>query len=151
MTAARRVSSTLLVALQLALIAALVVTTRWDAPARAWPLVMLLIVAAAALGGWTLRHNRLGNFGVRPEVRAGARLVTGGPYRWIRHPMYASLLLGLGALVVAAPRPWRIVLLAALLVVLLVKAAREEECLRAAFAGYADYAARTWRLVPFVY
>jgi protein-S-isoprenylcysteine O-methyltransferase Ste14 len=151
MSATRRVSSTLLVALQVALIAGLAFATRWPVPLKAWPATLFLLAVALVLGVWTLGYNRWGNFNIRPELRSGARLVTGGPYRHIRHPMYASVLLGTGALVVADARPWRIVLLAALLVVLLLKAAREEEYLRAAFPEYAAYASRTWRLVPFVY
>ncbi|HET9024211.1 MAG TPA: isoprenylcysteine carboxylmethyltransferase family protein [Burkholderiaceae bacterium] len=151
MTATRRVPSTVLVALQFGLILALVVATRWPVPSRAWPPTLFLLAVSVVLGVWTLGYNRWGNFNIRPELKSGARLVTGGPYRRIRHPMYASVLLGVGALVVADPRPWRIALLAALLVVLMLKAAREEHYLRAAFPEYAAYASRTWRLVPFVY
>jgi len=151
MSATRRVPSEVLVALQFALVLALVLVTRWPVPPKAWPLTLFLLALAVVLGVWTLGYNRWGNFNIRPELRRGARLITGGPYRRIRHPMYASVLLGVGALVVADARPWRIVLLVALLVVLMLKAAREEEYLRAAFPEYAAYASRTWRLVPFVY
>ena len=151
MSAARRVPSTVLVALQFGLILALVVATRWPVPPRAWPPTLFVLAVAVVLGLWTLGHNRWGNFNIRPELKSGARLVTGGPYRRIRHPMYASVLLGVGALVVADPRPWRIALLVALLIVLMLKAAREEEYLRAAFPEYAAYVSRTWRLIPFVY
>jgi len=147
----RRVPSDVLVALQLGLVIALVGAVHWPVPPRAWPPTLFLLSVAVVLGVWTLGYNRWGNFNIRPELKPGARLVTGGPYRRIRHPMYASVLLGVGALVVADSRPWRIALLAALLVVLLLKAAREEEYLRAAFPEYAAYASRTWRLVPFVY
>jgi len=147
----RRVPSGVLVALQVGLVLALVGATRWHVPPRAWPPTLFLLAVAVVLGVWTLGYNRWGNFNIRPELRPGARLVTGGPYRRIRHPMYASVLLGMGALVVADSRPWRIALLVALLVVLMLKATREEEYLRAAFPEYAAYASRTWRLVPFVY
>jgi protein-S-isoprenylcysteine O-methyltransferase Ste14 len=146
-----RLPSTVLVALQLFLIVALVVATRWPVPVRAWPATLFLLAVSMVLGIWTLGYNRWGNFNIRPELKRGARLVTGGPYRRIRHPMYVSVLLGIGALVVADPRPWRIALLVALLVVLVLKAVREEEYLRAAFPEYAPYASRTWRLIPFIY
>ena len=151
MSVTRRVPSTVLVALQFGLIALLVVAMRWPVPPRVWPLTLFLLAMAVVLGLWTLGCNRWGNFNIRPELRSGARLVTGGPYRWIRHPMYASVLLGVGALVYADPRPWRVILLVALLLVLMTKAAREETYLRAAFPEYSAYASRTWRLVPFVY
>ena len=151
MSTTRRVPSQVLVALQFVLVFALVLATRWPVPSKAWPFTLLLLAVAVVLGVWTLGYNRWGNFNIRPELRSGARLVTRGPYRRIRHPMYTSVLLSMGALVVADARPWRIALLVALLVVLMLKAAREEEYLRAAFPDYAAYASRTWRLVPFVY
>lgn len=151
MSASGRGSSLVLVALQFGLIVALVLATRWPVSHHAWPPTLFLLSTAVVLGVWTLGFNRWGNFNIRPELRAGARLVTGGPYRFIRHPMYASVLLGAGAIVYVDPRPWRIALLAALAVVLMMKAAREEVYLRAAFPEYAAYAARTWRLVPFIY
>lgn len=151
MSLARRVPSTVLVALQLALIVGLLAFTRWPIAPQAWPLTIFLLAMAVVLGVWALGYNRWGNFNIRPELRAGARLVTRGPYRWIRHPMYVSVLLGIGAFVQADVRAWRVVLFAALVLVLVIKAAREEDYLRAAFPDYVPYAARTWRLVPFVY
>ncbi|MGB2815692.1 MAG: isoprenylcysteine carboxylmethyltransferase family protein [Burkholderiaceae bacterium] len=151
MNARRRVPSTVLVALQFGLIVAIVVAMRWPVPPKAWPLTLFLLAMAVVLGLWTLGYNRWGNFNIRPELRRGAKLVTGGPYRWIRHPMYASVLLAVGALVYADARLWRVALLVALLIVLMTKAAREEAYLRAAFSEYSAYASRTWRLVPFVY
>ena len=77
---------------------------RGDAPTVAWALlVMALLLAALALS-----VNRPGNFNIRPTPKPGARLVRSGPYRWLRHPMYSSLLLaGMAALVGAdlAMRP----------------------------------------------
>lgn len=151
MSVAQRIPSNVLVAMQLVLMAAIVVFTRWPITARAWPAALFLLAAALVLGVWTLGYNRWGNFNIRPELRAGARLVTGGPYRWIRHPMYVSVLFGTGALVAADPRVWRIAALAALVIVLVLKAAREERYLRAAFPQYAEYASRSWRFIPFVY
>jgi len=146
-----RITSTFLVALQLGLIFVLVVFTRWPVLHRAWPVTLFLLSMAVVLGVWTLGFNRWGNFNIRPELRSNARLVTGGPYRWIRHPMYASVLLAVVGVVYADPRLWRIALLIALVIVLMLKAAREEDYLRAAFPEYAAYAARTWRLIPFVF
>ena len=83
-------------------------------------------------------------------IEPGQELVTWGPYRWVRHPLYAALLLitgGLGLLFGAA--------LPALCGVLVVAASltpriRREERLLECFFGsrYRDWAKRRARLVP---
>jgi protein-S-isoprenylcysteine O-methyltransferase Ste14 len=88
---------------------------------------------------------------VLPEPRADAQLVARGPYRFIRHPMYASLLIFTLALVLAAPAWWRWLIWLALLVNLVLKLSYEERMLVARFPAYAAYQERTWRLVPWVY
>ena len=80
------------------------------------------------------------------------RLVTDGAYRWIRHPMYASLLyLAWGVALKTASVPS--VLLAVLASACLYLAARAEEVENVARFGaaYRDYMARTRRFVPRVF
>jgi protein-S-isoprenylcysteine O-methyltransferase Ste14 len=77
-------------------------------------------------------------------------LVTRGPYRWIRHPLYAVgiLLLAAAALLMAS---WVVVALTllALLGIRFVVIPREEAALVAKFGNqYIEYRARTGRLLP---
>ena len=137
--------SALLVILQLGLIAALLLT----GPLLArHPAAQLAEGCAALLGAWALAAMRRSRLRVMPEVAPGAALVTAGPYRWIRHPMYAAGLLFTGALAADRCTPLRVGLWLALVAVLSAKLAREERFLRARFPGYAEYARRTRRLVP---
>jgi protein-S-isoprenylcysteine O-methyltransferase Ste14 len=135
----------LLVAAQFALLAWLIwplTPQRWSAPALA------LVACAAGLGLWTLVHNRPGNFNIRPEPKASGRLVTSGPYRHMRNPMYSALLLFAAAEVLAYADAWKIACWLALALVLLAKAMLEERGLRERHAGYAEYAKRVRRFVP---
>lgn len=147
----RILPSWLLVTLQLGLAAVLIATTRLPAGGVATAIGIVLLAAAAAVGIAALAVNRPGNFNIRPELKAGARLACTGIYRRIRHPMYAAFLLGLLAFVVADARAWRMATWLVLLGVLVVKMRREEQYLAAAFPEYRDYAARTDRLVPGVF
>jgi len=137
--------SSLLVGLQFAALFAVVL----PAGASAWhPVAFVPIAAACALGAWTLRHNRPGNFGVFPEPRAHARLVTTGPYALVRHPMYLAVLLLAAGFALGWQGMPHLAALVLLAVVLHAKASREERLLRQRFPEYAAYAARTARLIP---
>src|SRR5262245_15650548 len=64
-----------------------VIYLRWSPGYVAWPTVGLVLVTFAA-GLSLVSLLAIGRrFGVRPALRA---LVTGGPYRLVRHPMYLS-------------------------------------------------------------
>jgi protein-S-isoprenylcysteine O-methyltransferase Ste14 len=138
----------LLVAAQFALLVWLI----WPLTPQTWsPPALLLVACAAGLGLWTLFHNRPGNFNIRPEPKASGRLVTGGPYQYMRNPMYSALLLFAAAEVVAYADPWKILCWLALSLVLLAKAILEERALHALFPGYAVYAKRVRRFIPGVF
>jgi protein-S-isoprenylcysteine O-methyltransferase Ste14 len=85
---------------------------------------------------------------VFPRPRPGAPLTEGGPYRWVRHPMYAAVLT-LACASATAGSPWALVPTAMLGVVLDRKAAREEAWLAEQRPEYAAYLASVrWRLAP---
>lgn len=121
---------------------------RGSAPAVAWS----TIAAGLILGFWSLRANRPGNFNIRPIPRPHGHLVTTGPYRWIRHPMYTSVLLCAAGASLAASVPWLAWLaFFALVAVLTLKAIAEERWLGELHNGYAAYRNRTKRFVPGVF
>ena len=137
-----------LVAAQFVLLAWLI----WPLTPQAWSLPALaLLLCSAAIGAWTLAHNRPGNFNIHPEPKASGRLVTSGPYRFVRNPMYCAVLLFAAAEVVAYADLWKIAAWFALALVLAAKAILEERGLRARFAGYAEYAQRVRRFIPGVF
>lgn len=112
---------------------------------------LVLECAGVAMGIWAVATMKLGRFNITPDVAPQGRLVTTGPYRWIRHPMYTSLLLTASALVADSPTPVRIVLLFCLLAILVRKLLFEERLLRAHYPDYANYTKRSSRLVPFLF
>lgn len=139
--------SHLLVAMQFALMALVVLRA---SPAAAGPAGVVLLVLSAAVGIWALVANRPGNFNIRPEPKPGGSLVTQGPYRWVRHPMYLAVLLFTAAFATAGDA-WQWLAWAALVGVLFAKAHREERGMALAHPGYADYRARTHAILPFIF
>ena len=135
---------------QSALIAAIVVA--WFVPPR-WPDALrvpgfVLGVAGAGLAVWSVLALR--RFTPLPEPRAGATLVTRGPYRLARHPMYGGLLLFFAGVSLLGSLP-ELLLTGALAVLWWRKTLTEEERLRARFPDYDVYRARTpRRFLPFV-
>ena len=84
-------------------------------------------------------------FGVLPEARG---LVTQGPYRLVRHPVYLGELAACTGLAITSPSLRNVVVLAALAVAQRVRMSFEERALATAFTDYLDYASRTPRLIP---
>ncbi len=135
----------ILVALQFALLAWLV----WPTRAPTWSIAAFaLFLCSGVLGAWTLLHNRPGNFNVRPEPKARARLVTTGPYRYVRNPMYCAVLLFALAAVCVYADALKVAAWFALALVLVGKALLEERGLAAKFDGYAEYTKRVRRFIP---
>jgi protein-S-isoprenylcysteine O-methyltransferase Ste14 len=86
------------------------------------------------------------------QVEAGQRVITDGPYRVVRHPMYTGFML----MILATPLALGsyVALLPALLLipVLVFRIRDEERVLRQELSGYAEYCERTrFRLIPSVF
>lgn len=78
-------------------------------------------------------------------------LVTTGPYRYWRHPIYASIIYFVWAGQVDAPTSLSIALALAVTIGLIVRMMLEEQFLIAAYPEYPEYMRHAKRLVPFVF
>jgi protein-S-isoprenylcysteine O-methyltransferase Ste14 len=68
-----------------------VVRLGWVPGEPAWPTAGLVLVMIAAVLSLASLLSLGRSFGIRPALR---RLVTRGPYRFVRHPMYLSYIVG---------------------------------------------------------
>jgi protein-S-isoprenylcysteine O-methyltransferase Ste14 len=101
---------------------------------------------------WGVFAMKIGNFNVQPEVKPTAKLVTNGPYKIIRNPMYVGLILFFGTSVLYNFSYFRLFVFTLLVFVFLEKINLEEQFLTEFFnEKYAIYKKNTYRLIPFVY
>lgn len=135
-----------LVLAQFACLVALVVPL--PGAAALHPAGLAVAACGGVIGAWSLTANRPGNFNVRPDPKAGGHLVTTGPYRYVRHPMYVAVLVFGAGMATAHGEVWRWGCLVLLALVLDRKAVREERALGTKYPAYGDYAARTGRFLP---
>ncbi|MEN8256712.1 MAG: isoprenylcysteine carboxylmethyltransferase family protein [Thermodesulfobacteriota bacterium] len=130
----------LLVACQFVFLALLIATTSWrDLNLLALP----FFLASLFLAGWAIKVMRLGHFNIRPAIKEGAILVTHGPYRYIRHPMYASILLAGTGLLLITFNWLRLCAFCLLWLVLYLKLRMEEKLLEQHFPDYLSYKKRS--------
>jgi protein-S-isoprenylcysteine O-methyltransferase Ste14 len=114
------------------------------------PLVLLQI-AGMAIGIWALTVMGIGNMNISPLVKQGAVLITRGPYRLIRHPMYLAVLLVIWPLIIDHLSLLRIAAGFVLTADLIIKMIFEESLLKKQFAEYKTYMKTTKRLIPVIF
>ena len=105
-------------------------------------------LAGFALAAWARRH--LGrNWSGAVATQEGHQLVRSGPYRLVRHPIYAAMLLMFVGPALISGAWHGLVGLALIAYAYRRKIAIEEARLRDVFGeAYADYARHSWALVP---
>ncbi len=144
----RRLKSVVLVALQFIFILLLLLETPLH---NLSALSDTLITISILLVFWAIVAMQKSKLRILPEPSNDATLVTNGPYRFIRHPMYTGILLGCSGLLIAHFTWIRFAFALALAMVLIIKLNREEKMLSEKFKGYDDYIRHTSRLFPFLY
>ncbi|MCE5270744.1 isoprenylcysteine carboxylmethyltransferase family protein, partial [bacterium] len=90
-------------------------------------------------------------FSVEVTIQEGHTLVTGGPYRWLRHPRYSGIILYMAGVALTF-RSWLgLALVGGMALVLLWRIRDEDQLLHEQFgAEWEAWAARTKKLAPFV-
>lgn len=142
-----RIKSSILVFIQLACILLILASGPLFAANH---LLLIAETAGIALGLWSLVVMGRKNLNIAPTVKDGAQLITRGPYRFIRHPMYASVLLTIWAVIIDRSTPLRLIAGLILTADLMIKTVYEEGMLKRHFPDYPAYMERTKRIIPFI-
>jgi len=104
----------------------------------------LLGLSGAAFSIWALSYLRR-SFGLRTAVR---KLVTGGPYRWARHPLYAGEIVHLFGIAVLSGTPVGLYLFVVALALQIGRAKIEERKFLRTVPAYREYRRSTGFLWP---
>jgi protein-S-isoprenylcysteine O-methyltransferase Ste14 len=111
-----------------------------------------LMAATYPIFTWAMVSNKFFSTIVRIAKDRGHTVQTGGPYRYIRHPGYFSLLCGYITIPIALGSVWACLPGALLVVNLFIRTALEDQTLQKELEGYKDYSARVrYRLIPGVW
>jgi len=112
----------------------------------------LFLFGGYLLAVWAMVVNRYFSAVARIQKDRGQEVVSGGPYRFVRHPSYAGAVLGYLALPVMLEALWAFVPALFVLVGLVIRTGLEDEMLQEELEGYKAYAANTrYRLIPGVW
>lgn len=114
-----------------------------------WMLVVCCV--GFVLGMWTLFHNKIGNFGIYPEPKEEAILVTSGPYEIVRHPMYLALIIMMVGGAAYNNGLANYIGMAMVVFSVGLKAKKEEAILLDQFEGYDEYRQRVKMIIPRIY
>ncbi|HWB34079.1 MAG TPA: isoprenylcysteine carboxylmethyltransferase family protein [Candidatus Paceibacterota bacterium] len=99
---------------------------------------------------WVLRVNSFAAANI--AVASDQKVISSGPYAYVRHPMYAGALWLFVGMPLALGSWWTIALIVVVIPVLMWRLLDEEKVLRRDLPGYIEYAQKVrYRLVPFVW
>jgi protein-S-isoprenylcysteine O-methyltransferase Ste14 len=91
------------------------------------------------------------NYSVHPMPAKKGRFIAAGPYRYIRHPMYSSVILMCAGLVVNPFILWKLFIWFFLIMVLIKKMDVEESLLEQQYPEYTSYKNKTKKLIPYLW
>ena len=113
--------------------------------------VAVAVCAAGIALAFAARYHLGANWSPIPAVKENHELVTSGPYRMIRHPIYSGMILAfVGTSFITAPAFW--LAFAILSVTFVARCRTEEKMMEAEFPEtYEAYEKTTWALIPYVW
>lgn len=112
-------------------------------------IAMILFLAGMLWSSYALMENRYFSGMVRLQSERGHQVITGGPYRFMRHPGYAGALLAYLTAPLFLDSLWTYLPVALVLFVIVIRTRLEDHFLQAELPGYKEYAQKVrYRLIP---
>ncbi|MBK9732853.1 MAG: isoprenylcysteine carboxylmethyltransferase family protein [Chitinophagaceae bacterium] len=114
------------------------------------PVSIAIQLSAAALMIWARITFGLRSFHATANTTSG-ELVTNGPYQWLRHPIYASIIYFSWASVIAYPFLETFAAVCVITAGLYTRMLLEEKFLLIAYPEYKSYMKQTRRVIPYLF
>ncbi|MBN2532893.1 MAG: isoprenylcysteine carboxylmethyltransferase family protein [Spirochaetales bacterium] len=113
---------------------------------------ILLILPGYALGTYALVENRFFSGTVRIQSERGHKTISTGPYKWIRHPGYAGVLISNIGVPFLLDSYWALLPVLCVIVITFIRTYLEDKTLQKELTGYLEYTKKTRkRLIPFIW
>lgn len=131
-------------------IAGLDVRQAWST-APLWIKVLggLAFLVSLAITNWAMKTNTFLSTFVRIQDERGHTTVSGGPYRFVRHPMYVGILFMSAGMPLLLGSWWALIPGLITIILFFVRTALEDKTLLAELPGYVEYSQKVrYRLIP---
>ncbi len=141
----------------LAMLFPLAILPGLDAVRFQWSSVPLIVKILAFIGFfpamgiifWTMRENAYLSDVVRIQEDRGHKVCTTGPYRYVRHPMYASVILIMICFPLFMGSYFSLIPAFIIIILFFFRTSFEDKTLQEELPGYKEYAQKVrYRLVP---
>ena len=118
-------------------------------PVAVQALGLAMLVFSSGFIMWVMRENSFAAPVIKLQTERGHRVVSTGPYAFVRHPLYSGAVLFFVGAPLLLGSWWGLAMSPLFVVLFAVRAGIEERALIAGLPGYADYTMRVrYRLLP---
>jgi len=101
---------------------------------------------------WPMLHNPFFEGTVRIQEERGHRVVSSGPYNYIRHPGYISMAIGALPMPLAVGSVYALIPALTMIILVIIRTYLEDKTLQNELAGYSEYCKKVrFRLIPYIW
>jgi protein-S-isoprenylcysteine O-methyltransferase Ste14 len=120
-----------------------------DVPIVLQVLGLAMLLFSTGFIMWVMRTNSFAAPVVKLQTERGHRVISTGPYAWVRHPMYSGTILFFVGAALLLGSWWGVAMAPLVTLMFAIRVPIEERALVAGLPDYEDYRARVrYRLVP---
>lgn len=141
---------TIFLLIMLALAGLDAVRFRWSRVPLVWKAIGYIgFIPAATLGFWTFKQNTYLAQYVRIQKDRSHRVITTGPYKYVRHPMYVGVILFILCMPLVLGSLYSFIPALIIIILFIIRTSLEDKTLQEELEGYQDYARRVrYKLIP---